>query len=518
MGTFGASESTFGASISRLINAGSGAGAIEGIQKLRATIAPGNFSEFECGHGGSSLSIPLISQSDPADVTHTLNGTETVHDGLDPRDCLAEIDRLVSSSVFLGSEALCRLLRYIAQHTLSTPAEHLKEYQIATEVLDRSADFDPQADSCVRVQMGRLRSKLEQYYDATGARDAILVSVPKGRYIVTFHRRNPVVERIAEPKREVNAKPAFGEVAEPSFRPNAKEPIASYPSSADAANLRRIVVVLAILVGLLVLAGATVLVIGHIHSAATGNESGVRQTPPATQMFWSPFLSGPKEPFVVFSNAYFVGTALNGMRYFDPSRDSTDQLQQHYTGIGEVMGVLALDRLFQQQFGRTFHIKRSGLFTLDDARDNNLIFVGSPTENLTLAKIPNTQEFIFRKLDSGPNRGEQVVVDAHPQAVGSGVFLPTPRGRPMTDDYAVIALMRGLDRSRWTLILAGASTVGTEAAVEYVSDDKSLQEILGRLKISNGSGMRPFEALLHVKIANDVPLETQLVSARQTNY
>ena len=301
------------------------------------------------------------------------------------------------------------------------------------------------------------------------------------------------------------------------FGPATEDSVAGHRSPEKPANLRRVVVVLAILVGLLTTTNALILVFGPTRANISSKPSSVHQALPATQIFWSPFVSGPQEPFVVFSNADFVGTALNGMRYFDPARDSSDQLQQHYTGIGEVMGVLALDRLFQQEFARAFHVKRSGLFTLDDARDNNLIFVGSPTENLTLAEIPNTREFIFKKLATGPNRGEQVVVDVHPKAGSSGVYLPTPRGRPMTDDYAVIALMRGLDPSRWTLILAGASTVGTEAAVEYVCDDKTVQEILGKLKISSGTGMRPFEALLRVKIANDVPLETELLAVRATN-
>jgi hypothetical protein len=88
------------------------------------------------------------------------------------------------------------------------------------------------------------------------------------------------------------------------------------------------------------------------------------------------------------------------MRYFDPSRDSRDQILQNYTGIGEVMGMQELDELFLQ-FGRQFRSKRSGLFTLDDARNSNLIFVGSPTENLTLREIPSTVNFFFRRLRVG---------------------------------------------------------------------------------------------------------------------
>ena len=88
-----------------------------------------------------------------------------------------------------GSESLCKLLQYLAHHTLNSPADHLKEYQIGTEVLGRPADFDPQTDSSVRTQVGRLRAKLVEYYNSTGVHDPILVDIPKGRYSLSFERR-----------------------------------------------------------------------------------------------------------------------------------------------------------------------------------------------------------------------------------------------------------------------------------------------------------------------------------------
>jgi hypothetical protein len=77
-------------------------------------------------------------------------------------ECLAQINRPVNTPWLQSSEALCKLLQYLAHHTLNSPAGHLKEYQIATEALGRPADFDPQSDSCVRVQVGRLRTKLAE--------------------------------------------------------------------------------------------------------------------------------------------------------------------------------------------------------------------------------------------------------------------------------------------------------------------------------------------------------------------
>src|SRR2546427_7175987 len=102
---------------------------------------------------------------------------------------LAEIDRLIGSHVLHGSESLCKLLRYLAEHALHHPGVPLKEYQIATEVFGRPADFDPQSDSTIRVQAGRLRMKLAEYYSSEGADDPLVVELPKGTYVLSFHQR-----------------------------------------------------------------------------------------------------------------------------------------------------------------------------------------------------------------------------------------------------------------------------------------------------------------------------------------
>src|ERR1700751_5236369 len=95
---------------------------------------------------------------------------------------LAAIERLVSSQALHSSESLCKLLRYLADQALQNPGTPIKEYQIATEVFGRPADFDSHLDSTVRVQAGRLRVKLAEYYASEGAQDAIVVELPRGSY------------------------------------------------------------------------------------------------------------------------------------------------------------------------------------------------------------------------------------------------------------------------------------------------------------------------------------------------
>src|SRR5438876_7626936 len=100
---------------------------------------------------------------------------------------LVQVERLVNSHTLHGSESLCKLLRYLADHALRHPGS-LKEYQIATEVFGRPSDFDPHLDSLVRVQAGRLRTKLSEYYASEGAEDPIIVELPKGTYTLAFHQ------------------------------------------------------------------------------------------------------------------------------------------------------------------------------------------------------------------------------------------------------------------------------------------------------------------------------------------
>src|SRR5579871_5413274 len=125
---------------------------------------------------------------------------------------LRQIDRLVHSPVLQGSESLCKLLRYLADHALEHPGEPVKEQQIALEVFGRPGNFDPRLDSTVRVQTGRLRTKLTDYYHGAGGQDPLIVEIPRGTYMLTFvARQSDAVEAIPLPE-PIPAPPLAGPV------------------------------------------------------------------------------------------------------------------------------------------------------------------------------------------------------------------------------------------------------------------------------------------------------------------
>lgn len=403
--------------------------------------------------------------------------------------CFQQIERLTKSHSLHGSESLCKLLRYLAEHSLDHPGIALKEYQIATEVLGRPTGFDPQSDSTVRVQAGRLRVKLAEYYAHDGADDPILVEIPKGSYAITFHLRASKPELasattfVVEPKKKADVVPT-----------NRGWAIA--------------VVVLSVLLAASLI--SSVMMLGQRTRTQTAAEQPI---PAEYQLFWNRFANSPQQPWVIFSNGSFVGRPETGMRYFNPASDARSFILDHYTGVGEVLAIHQLDRVFNL-LNRPLRVKRGALFSLDDAKNNDLIFVGSPSENLTLVDLPGTREFVFQRLDSGPRKGDLAVVNVHPEPGEPKSFLASPANQPTTEDYAVVSLLPGLDPSRSILILAGNSTFGTQAAVEYVCREDSLKELLQRLKVSREEDLKPFEALLHVKIVHGVPVVTELISVR----
>jgi hypothetical protein len=412
----------------------------------------------------------------------------------------AEIDKLANSPVLHGSESLCKLLRYIAKHALDHPGAPLKEYQIATEVFGRQDNFDPQVDSMVRVQAGRLRAKLVEYYSGEAATDdPVWVELPKGTYVLTFHPRVPGTRY---PPAANNGGRHEAQVHQE------REPVVQQIPRKWAIAVGTLAVLLA--------ASLTVMA-SLLFPRKAGETSAISDRPgipAAFPTFWRGFLTGPEEPWVIFSNAPFAGRPDVGMRYYNPVRDAGQPILDHYTGVGEVLAVHELDKVFAA-LHQEIRVKRGSLFTLDDAKNNDLIFIGSPSENLSLLDIPGTKEFIFQQIPSGTRRGNIEIINVHPRIGEPKEYLASPNNQTLTDDYSLVALVRGLNNARSELILAGTTTMGTQAAVEYVSRQQTLEELLSKLSVSKPADLKPFEAVLHVKVVRGVPVSTELVALRK---
>lgn len=120
---------------------------------------------------------------------------------------------LTAHPLFTQAERLAHFLSFIVDTELKGESNKLNQNVIAIEVFERGADFDPAADSIVRVEAGRLRAKLREYYDTMGSDDGIRIELPKGSYIPHFQLEN--VTSIVGAKTEAGIETSSGGIGKP---------------------------------------------------------------------------------------------------------------------------------------------------------------------------------------------------------------------------------------------------------------------------------------------------------------
>lgn len=94
--------------------------------------------------------------------------------------------RVAASRQFTKAPQLHDMLLYICQRALTDPAASIKEHEIGCNALGRKADFNPNEDNIVRVQVSNLRKKLEEYFATDGKDEPMRITVPKGAYVPRF--------------------------------------------------------------------------------------------------------------------------------------------------------------------------------------------------------------------------------------------------------------------------------------------------------------------------------------------
>jgi len=99
------------------------------------------------------------------------------------------LETVLISDVLRSSPQLAAFLRFVVEAELRGAGASIKGYTIAIEALGRGEDFDPSSDPIVRVEAGRLRRALRRYYEGPGADDSVIIDIPRGHYVPTFHYR-----------------------------------------------------------------------------------------------------------------------------------------------------------------------------------------------------------------------------------------------------------------------------------------------------------------------------------------
>lgn len=449
---------------------------------------------------------------------------------------LGQLEKIVHSRTLHGSENLRAFLRFVVEKTLANDNGGLKEYVIATEVFGRNSDYNSRIDSIVRVQAGRLRAKLHEYYATEGKADHVLIDLPKGHYapVFSYNSFQDVSNGQDDHAGHTDDEGAVVALRQPYS-------IKSIGPIGNTSRLNAWLMASLVFAGLLTALLSVLL--GRANSEKARLRSALDLEPTASverQLslpLWGDLLSSPEPFLVVFSNTLFRGTAETGMKILKPldapgsplgsaalpqqidaMEDNVQGVTEHYTGIGEVMGVYFLGEFFAG-VKHPFRIKRSLLLTWEDLKSENIIVLGSPAENLFLRDLPQKQEFIFRPLKDEQGRSSFGVVNTKPKPGEQKIYLARqdgPSRSQISEDYAVISLLQGLDARNRLFILAGITTLGTQAAAEYVSKAEYIKEMIASLNTAP-PGAPPrlpsaYQLLVRVKVTGGVPVHITYVT------
>jgi hypothetical protein len=392
------------------------------------------------------------------------------------------VQRIASSQLLKSSSRLRDFLLYVGECAVRNAPEEATEQQIGIHVFGRAPGYNSSEDSIVRTHARLLRQKLTEYFAGEGATEQIIVEIPKGHYLPIFRS----AESIAPTPHHSGPMQRDAELVSvlPGTLPPPRKPV-----------LWRVITL-----GLLALALLSLVAVGLWRKRSLP----IAQMNSAMETLWHPFLSGGP-PLVIYSNALFDGSSKTGLRYAHSMTDpaTASSYIDTYTGVGEVAAVYRLTRMFDAHHAQ-FILKRSLLVTWDEASIKNLIFIGSSAENPSLRVLPDASDFTIVANDSFAG-----FVNHHPKA-GEPAMYSRPE-HPLARDYAVLALVPGMQPGKWILICSGLTTFGTQAALEFATNPQNVDQLFHAAGFPTGT-VRPFEALLETTITGGVPVQTKLVT------
>lgn len=110
--------------------------------------------------------------------------------GLSDEAVLRQLERILASQAFARSDRHRRFLSFLVRSVLDGRSHEVTESRAAIEVFGRKNTFDSTIDPIVRVEAGRLRRRLREYYEAEGSGDPVAIELPQRTYVPAFRSRS----------------------------------------------------------------------------------------------------------------------------------------------------------------------------------------------------------------------------------------------------------------------------------------------------------------------------------------
>jgi hypothetical protein len=378
---------------------------------------------------------------------------------------LHEIEKILASPFFRNAARSRQFLKFVVEHQLEGHPEQLKERTIGTEVFLRPSGYATGDDPVVRVQAGEVRRRLEQYYQVATEDPPVRIELPVGSYSPVFHWSSPATTHPV-----------------PKVAPRALTPVPVPEPEPLSARPRIRFWLIAAICSLIALAA----VFGFI---TTHRQTRQKST---LEQFWNP----------VFATQQPVLICLAKPIAYRPSQDIYDRYSRKHPGTfqneaersnqplpldpneklswgdmyiysdygvsaGDVYAAVTLSGLLGK-IGKPSQVRIGTNYSFEDLRNSPAVVVGAFNNKWTM-QLTSTLHYTFVE------QGEDYSI--REQAPGTRVWRTRLGNRGETiEDFALVSRLLDSKTGQFTITAAGVGPNGTQAAGEFVSNAKYLEE------------------------------------------
>jgi hypothetical protein len=382
-----------------------------------------------------------------------------------------ELKLLLQAGVVRERTHLHSLLAYLGEQALQGHEEQLKEHRIGVEALRKPPDYDPRTDPSVRVEVAKLRKKLEDYYRGPGASHPVRMTIPKGSYLPVF----------------------------------APAPPATLPGGGDLPPRRWIVA----LAGVAAVAAVT---------TWTVERRTRHRLPSELEAFWGPHFDGNPTLlvygaplFLKMQGSFFRNPNVNRpedfaedsktQRVFGALHPEASRPVHTFTGVGEAEALFHITRMLASR-GAPVLAERSDTVGFEDLKNRHVIFLGGRKFNPQLPDLPFKPKLqaISRKIVNLEPKGNEPPEFKTASATAHGEIV---------EEYALISVYPGFTPGTRLIALECSSTEGTLAAAEFLTRADLVRQLLAQgVPVSAGkNGVRAFQAVIGARLNKGVVVD-----------
>lgn len=427
---------------------------------------------------------------------------------------LRELDRILESRHFRQCTRGKQFLNYVVREKLEGRSQNLKERSIGVAVFRRAATYATGDDPVVRVQAGEVRRRLDQYYQECSDQAAVRIELPVGSYIPEFRQKTAPVPLAVSPDHD-----SHGVLPTPPFVTGPGESSAHWWRAAFF-----------ILVAIVIAVSVAAAFIEMSHSGRAVNQGSpfAQDIGPNSVLgkFWAPVLSTSQpvmiylaegvtyrpspEIYEEYARAHHGAFAMQVQRANEPLplNPDTKLLWKQmilYTDFGVAAGdaddAVRLSTLFGR-IGKPDQVRIGSNFSYADLSNSPTVLIGGFDDEWTM-NLMSKLHFAF--VDDG---------DSH-----LAIQEQTPHGRrwpwqnveKVHKDYAVVTRLVNSATGQFTVIVAGCSGSGTEAAGEFVTNEAILAE--GVQSLPRGWQNRNLQLVLETHVADGTPEPAKVIAS-----